>query len=106
MEDAKARLCVQYVRSGMQMKQASTGSCRLFRFLSLDPDREYRKGVHWLETLRLRRTKILESGYKVSFAYAVKVIRSLNVGQSLEMFVEELSVMMKSVLEKYADNMT
>lgn len=28
-------------------------------------DREYRKGVHWLETLRLRRTKILESGYKV-----------------------------------------
>ncbi|PPQ64732.1 hypothetical protein CVT26_002676 [Gymnopilus dilepis] len=68
--------------------------------------REYRKGVHWLETLRLRRTKILESGYKVSFAYAVKVIRSLNVGQSLEMFVEELSVMMKSVLEKYADNMT
>lgn len=30
-------------------------------------DREYRKGVHWLETLRLRRTKILASGYKVIF---------------------------------------
>lgn len=29
-------------------------------------DKEYRKGVHWLETLRLRRVKILESGYKVS----------------------------------------
>ena len=28
-------------------------------------DREYRKAVHWLETLRLRRVKILESGYKV-----------------------------------------
>ncbi|KAF8912956.1 hypothetical protein CPB84DRAFT_1820455 [Gymnopilus junonius] len=54
-----------------------------------EADREYRKGVHWLETLRLRRTKILESGYK-----------------SLEMFVEELSTMMKTVLEKYADNMT
>jgi len=29
-------------------------------------DRDYRKGVHWLETLRLRRTKTLENGYKVS----------------------------------------
>jgi hypothetical protein len=29
-------------------------------------DKEYRKGVHWLETLRLRRTKTLESGYKAS----------------------------------------
>lgn len=28
-------------------------------------DKEYRKGVHWLETLRLRRVKILESGYHV-----------------------------------------
>lgn len=28
-------------------------------------DKEYRKGVHWLETLRLRRIKILESGYQV-----------------------------------------
>ncbi|KDR85296.1 hypothetical protein GALMADRAFT_83937 [Galerina marginata CBS 339.88] len=54
-----------------------------------EADREYRKGVHWLETLRLRRTKILEGGYK-----------------SLEMFVEELATTMKTVLEKYADNMT
>lgn len=30
-----------------------------------DSDKEYRKGVHWLESLRLRRTKTLESGYKV-----------------------------------------
>ncbi|KAH9486648.1 Rho GTPase-activating protein 15 [Psilocybe cubensis] len=54
-----------------------------------EADREYRKGVHWLETLRLRRTKILESGYK-----------------SLEMFIEEASTTMKTILEKYADNMT
>lgn len=54
-----------------------------------EADRDYRKGVHWLETLRLRRTKILESGYK-----------------SLEMFVEEVSISMKRILEKYADNMT
>jgi hypothetical protein len=32
-------------------------------------DREYRKGVHWLETLRLRRTKILESGYKAQILF-------------------------------------
>ncbi|KAG1828658.1 hypothetical protein EV424DRAFT_1591631 [Suillus variegatus] len=54
-----------------------------------DADREYRKGVHWLETLRLRRTKILASGYK-----------------SLETFVYEYSNTVKNVLEKYLDNMT
>ncbi|KAF9478021.1 RhoGAP-domain-containing protein [Pholiota conissans] len=53
-----------------------------------EADRDYRKGVHWLETLRLRRTKILEGGYK-----------------SLEMFVEEASTTLKKVLEKYADNL-
>ncbi|KAF8973677.1 hypothetical protein BDZ97DRAFT_1900477 [Flammula alnicola] len=54
-----------------------------------EANREYRKGVHWLETLRLRRTKILEGGYK-----------------SLEMFVDEASTTLKKVLEKYMDNMT
>ncbi|GLB36502.1 putative GTPase-activator protein for Rho-like GTPases [Lyophyllum shimeji] len=54
-----------------------------------EADREYRKGVHWLETLRLRRTKILEAGYK-----------------SLEMFVEESSTIVKKALERYTDNMT
>lgn len=29
-------------------------------------DKEYRAGVHWLETLRLRRNKTIESGYNVS----------------------------------------
>ncbi|KXN81114.1 Rho GTPase-activating protein 27 [Leucoagaricus sp. SymC.cos] len=51
-------------------------------------DKEYRKGVHWLETLRLRRTKILESGY-----------------MSLEMFVSESAAFLKKTLEKYTDNM-
>ncbi|KAG1749647.1 uncharacterized protein EDB91DRAFT_1108879 [Suillus paluster] len=54
-----------------------------------EADREYRKGVHWLETLRLRRSKILTSGYK-----------------SLETFVYEYSTTVKAVLEKYLDNMT
>lgn len=31
-----------------------------------EADKEYRKGVHWLETLRLRRATIIRSGYTVS----------------------------------------
>ncbi|KAJ7356969.1 hypothetical protein DFH08DRAFT_469880 [Mycena albidolilacea] len=54
-----------------------------------EADKEYRNGVHWLETLRLRRIKILESGYR-----------------SLEMFVQESSATVKKVLEKYTDNLT
>lgn len=30
-----------------------------------NPDKDYRKGVHWLETLRIRRVKILEGAFKV-----------------------------------------
>ncbi|KAE9395908.1 RhoGAP-domain-containing protein [Gymnopus androsaceus JB14] len=53
-----------------------------------EADKEYRKSVHWLETLRLRKTKILESGYN-----------------SLSMFVEECSVAVKDALQRYSDNM-
>ncbi|KAH9836530.1 RhoGAP-domain-containing protein, partial [Rhodofomes roseus] len=53
-----------------------------------EADREYRKGVHWQETLRLRRVKILESGYN-----------------SLETFVHENAETVKSVLQRYTDNM-
>ncbi|KZT65545.1 RhoGAP-domain-containing protein [Daedalea quercina L-15889] len=53
-----------------------------------EADKEYRKGVHWLETLRLRRVKILESGYN-----------------SLEAFVRENAETVKSVLQQYTDNM-
>lgn len=28
-------------------------------------DQEYRKAIHWLETLRIRRVKTLEAGYNV-----------------------------------------
>ena len=31
----------------------------------LSEDKDYRKGVHWLETLRRRRMKLLEAGYNV-----------------------------------------
>lgn len=33
-----------------------------------DADKEYRKAVHWLETLRLRRATTIRSGYTVSQA--------------------------------------
>lgn len=42
-------------------------------------DKEYRKGVHWLETLRLRRVKILEAGYNVSLAFCFSICVALRV---------------------------
>lgn len=53
-----------------------------------EADKEYRKGVHWLETLRLRKTKILKSAYA-----------------SLETFTHEYTSTVKIVLEKYVDNL-
>jgi hypothetical protein len=53
-----------------------------------EADKEYRRGVHWAETLRLRRIRILEAGYT-----------------SLEMFIQETSSTIKSLLHKYIDNM-
>ncbi|TFY83128.1 hypothetical protein EWM64_g882 [Hericium alpestre] len=52
-----------------------------------DADKEYRKAVHWNETLRLRRAKILEAAY-----------------HSLERFLLEGAELVKSVLVKYTDN--
>jgi len=53
-----------------------------------DADKDYRKAVHWLETLRIRRVKILEGGYN-----------------SLERFVSEGTETVKKVLVTYADTM-
>ncbi|XP_006454596.1 hypothetical protein AGABI2DRAFT_182564 [Agaricus bisporus var. bisporus H97] len=53
-----------------------------------EADKDYRKGVHWLETLRLHQTRILQSGYT-----------------SLRMFAEESATLIQKTLEKYADNM-
>ncbi|KAG8835577.1 hypothetical protein FRC18_000266 [Serendipita sp. 400] len=53
-----------------------------------EADKEYRKGVHEMETLRLRREKILEAGYT-----------------SLETLVSETAELMVKVIERYADNL-
>ncbi|KAH9945601.1 RhoGAP-domain-containing protein [Amylocystis lapponica] len=54
-----------------------------------EADKEYRKAVHWLETLRLHRVKTMESGYN-----------------SVESFIGETAETVKSVLRKYTDNIT
>ncbi|TFK57655.1 RhoGAP-domain-containing protein [Heliocybe sulcata] len=76
------------VRDGLGVR--SDAALRVVRTKreSEEADKEYRKAVHWLETLRLRRMKILEAGYK-----------------SLEMFVFECAETVKNVLDKYIDNM-
>lgn len=59
---------VRFVQFAPNVKRMRLVSPSLFlsdAFFTFVPDKEYRKGVHWLETLRLRRTKILESAYKV-----------------------------------------
>ena len=56
------------VQNATQMKPVGRGFhliVALVDVVYLGTDREYRKAVHWLETLRLRRMKILENGYKV-----------------------------------------
>ncbi|KAI0252694.1 hypothetical protein BJV78DRAFT_331476 [Lactifluus subvellereus] len=53
-----------------------------------EADKDYRKAVHWLETLRIRRVKILEGGYN-----------------SLERFIFEGTGTIKKVLVTYADTM-
>ncbi|KAG9018048.1 hypothetical protein FRB90_012551 [Tulasnella sp. 427] len=51
-----------------------------------EADKEYRKAVHWLETLRLKRATTIRSGYT-----------------SLEDFLWEQGVTVKRVLQKYTD---
>ncbi|KAG8933197.1 hypothetical protein FRC01_010543 [Tulasnella sp. 417] len=51
-----------------------------------EADKEYRKAVHWLETLRLRRATTLRSGFT-----------------SLEDFLWEQGMTLKNVLQKYTD---
>lgn len=74
--------------------------------LTLCTDKEYRKAVHFLETLRIRRVKLLESGYTVRLD--MKVLhrtRSEVVTQSMESFIRESSETVKNILERYTDNL-
>jgi hypothetical protein len=49
------------------MKQVMTMTLIIFTSSAeLGLDKDYRKAVHWLETLRIRRIKTLEGGYNVS----------------------------------------
>ncbi|KIM29131.1 hypothetical protein M408DRAFT_128687 [Serendipita vermifera MAFF 305830] len=72
--NAKAEAALRVVRAKREADEA---------------DKEYRKGVHAMETLRLRRAKTLEAGYT-----------------SLETLVSESAELMLSVVQRYGDNLT
>lgn len=57
------------VRAKREADEAGMAIYARWLELILQIDKEYRNGVHWLETLRLRRIKILESGYRVGFTF-------------------------------------
>ncbi|CAK5279930.1 unnamed protein product, partial [Mycena citricolor] len=86
--EGHALKAVRAKREADDAGMSSTFDFSLFFLTLLLADKEYRNGVHWLETLRLRRAKILESGYR-----------------SLEHFIFDSSTLLKQILEKYTDNM-
>ncbi|KAG8906807.1 hypothetical protein FRB99_006074 [Tulasnella sp. 403] len=53
-----------------------------------EADKEYRKGVHWLETLRIKRASTIRSGYT-----------------SLEDFIWEQGLTVRKVLQRYVDSL-
>ncbi len=67
-------------------------------------DKDYRKAIHWLETLRIRRVKILEGGYNVSDVLCRELAPRTST-QSLERFVFEGTGIIKKALVTYVDTM-
>jgi len=58
---------VQLVLGAKLTKQVMSTTLIIFTSSTeLGLDKDYRKAVHWLETLRIRRIKTLEGGYNVS----------------------------------------
>lgn len=73
--------CAVYGQSEKQKKQVrhvTVPSALLWSYDIVTLDKEYRKAVHWLETLRLRRVKILEGGYNVSTLHPTSVFLLIN----------------------------
>lgn len=64
-------------------------------------EREYRKGVHWLETLRIRKVKTLEGGCNVCASKETFKIMSAESLQSLESFIREVAEALRNVLSCY-----
>lgn len=63
-----ADVALRSVRAKREAEEAGADNIKgpLISFAELGPDKDYRRAVHWLETLRIRRVKILEGGYNVS----------------------------------------
>ena len=69
-----------------------------------EADKEYRRAVHWLETLRLRRAKILESAYKVCLSDSA-FLYCLTTVQSVESLISDMATTVKKVTFSYSDNL-
>lgn len=97
---------VRLVLSVKLMKQVMSITLIIFTSSAeLGTDKDYRKAVHWLETLRIRRIKTLEGGYNVSRTLCCRPDSMNAILQSLQRFVFEGTELIKNVLVKYADTL-
>ncbi|KAL0950641.1 hypothetical protein HGRIS_007429 [Hohenbuehelia grisea] len=94
VKDSSSRLKDSFASSPFVSTSMSGGSSsdalRLVRAKRelTDADKEYRRGIHFLETLRLRRARTVAAGY-----------------QSLAAFVDEQASVLSNVIARYSDNL-
>lgn len=99
---------IRTVRVKREAEEAGTGRVIIQEaVLTYSIDKEYRKGVHHFETLRLRRQKILEGAFVVSLVTVAvaKAFLIFEYFKSLELFIEDASSKMRACLDKYTGNL-
>lgn len=104
----KADNTIRTVRVKREAEEAGTGRVIIQEaVLTYSIDKEYRKGVHHFETLRLRRQKILEGAFVVSLVTVAvaKAFLIFEYFKSLELFIEDASSKMRACLDKYTGNL-
>lgn len=104
----KADNTIRTVRVKREAEEAGTGRVIIQEaMLTYSIDKEYRKGVHHFETLRLRRQKILEGAFVVSLVTVAvaKAFLIFEYFKSLELFIEDASSKMRACLDKYTGNL-
>lgn len=104
----KADNTIRTVRVKREAEEAGTGRVIIQEaVLTYSIDKEYRKGVHHFETLRLRRQKILEGAFVVSLVIVAvaKAFLIFEYIKSLELFIEDASSKMRACLDKYTGNL-
>lgn len=104
----KADNTIRTVRVKREAEEAGAGRVIIQEaVLTYSIDKEYRKGVHHFETLRLRRQKILEGAFVVSLVTVAvaKAFLIFEYFKSLELFIEDASSKMRACLDKYTGNL-